>query len=546
MRQAVCLAQALGKKLGGGEVLLGRLPAPSRRDAPDMKTATRRLVVVLGDQLNFDSAAFDGFDPELDRVWMAEVAEESTHVWSHKARIALFLTAMRHFAADQRARGRRVEYLNLDAHGFASLADALRASLAELRPQALVMVRAGDWRVQTALESLARESGLPLEIRPDRHFISTPEAFSKWAAGYQTLRLEYWYRKLRRETGLLMDGAQPAGRCWNFDAQNRASFDARGPGLLPAPMRFTADAVTREVLALVERRFADHPGSLAAFDWPVTPAEAQAALDDFIQQRLPTFGIYQDAMWAGEPWLYHSRLSAALNLKLIDPMTVCRAAEAAWRSGRVPLPAAEGFIRQVLGWREYVRGLYWLWMPDWLEWNALDAHAPLPRCYWTGDTDMACLRDALAQTLEHGYAHHIQRLMVTGLYALLLGVEPRAVHEWYLAIYIDAVEWVELPNVLGMSQFADGGRMASKPYIASGKYIKRMSNHCENCRYDPNLATGERACPMTTLYWDFLARHAGRFRTHPRLGQQVRNLDRMDAATREAIRLAANTLRKAG
>lgn len=505
-----------------------------------MSIAPRNLVIVLGDQLDPDSAALDGFDPQRDRIWMAEAAEESTHVWSHKARIALFLSAMRHFAEAQTALGRAVEYRALDTHEFVSLADALRASLTRLRPQTLVMVRAGDWRVQHAIEACAQENGVTLTIRPDRHFVSTTEGFSGWAAGRHQLRLEYWYRTLRRETGLLMAGDAPAGGVWNFDKQNRAAFGPAGPGMLPAPVRFAPDAMTQDVFDLIERRFPGHPGCLATFDWPFTPAQARAALDDFIQWRLPAFGAYQDAMWTGEPWLYHSRLSAALNLKLIDPMTVCRAAEAAWRAGHAPLPAVEGFVRQILGWREYVRGLYWLWMPEWLQWNALDAQQPLPTFYWTGDTNMACLRECLTQTLTYGYAHHIQRLMVTGLYALLLGVNPRAVHEWYLAVYVDAVEWVELPNVMGMSQFADGGRMTSKPYIASSKYIRRMSNYCDRCRYNPDHATGERACPLTTLYWDFLDRHAPRFRSHPRLGQQVRNLERMDHATRKAIALTAD------
>ena len=505
--------------------------------------ATRNLVIVLGDQLDRDSAALDGFDPTRDRVWMAEVEEESTHVRSHKARIALFLSAMRHFGHELRVNGMPVDYLGLDTHSFRSLAEALQHGISIHQPKRLVMVQAGDWRVQQMLQTLARELSLPLEVRPDRHFIRTPDEFADWALGRERLRLEYWYRTLRTQTGLLMVDGRPAGRSWNFDAQNRASFGSKGPGMLPPPIRFTADDITRDVLALVAKRFASHPGSLAAFDWPVTPQQAQAALDDFIRHRLPAFGHYQDAMWTAEPWLHHSRLSAALNLKLVSPLATCRAAECAWREGHAPLPAVEGFIRQILGWREYVRGLYWLWMPHWLSWNALDARQPLPDFYWTGETDMACLHAAIGQTLEHGYAHHIQRLMVTGLYALLLGAAPRAVHEWYLSIYVDAVEWVELPNVLGMSQFADGGRMASKPYIASGRYIKRMSNYCANCRYRPDQASGESACPFTTLYWDFLDRHAGIFRHHPRLGQQVRNLERIDAQTRSAIRQAAKKLR---
>ena len=275
---------------------------------------------------------------------------------------------------------------------------------------------------------------------------------------------------------------------------------------------------------MVERHFADHPGSLHSFAWPVTRAQALQALDDFIAHRLPHFGRWQDAMWPGQPWLWHSALSAAMNLKLLNPREVVAAAEAAYRAGAVPLESAEGFIRQVLGWREYVRGIYWTRMPAYAEVNALDARQDLPAFYWSGDTPMACLADAITQTLAHGYAHHIQRLMVTGLYALLLGVEPRQVHAWYLAVYVDAVEWVELPNTIGMSQYADGGLMASKPYAASGRYIERMSagRLCATCRYDPGQRLGERACPYTLLYWDFLLRHADRFARNPRIVTQVR------------------------
>ena len=299
----------------------------------------------------------------------------------------------------------------------------------------------------------------------------------------------------------------------------------------------------RQVIALVNARFASHPGDLAAFDWPVTAADATLALQDFVSHRLKEFGDWQDAMWTGEPWLFHSRLSVAMNLKLLHPRTVITAAERAYRAGRAPLESVEGFIRQILGWREYVRGVYWRFMPGYLEMNALGADQPLPAWYWTGDTEMACLRDAIGQTLRLGHAHHIQRLMVTGLYALMLGVRPRDVHEWYLAVYVDAVEWVELPNTLGMSQHADGGLMASKPYIATGKYIQRMSNHCAGCRFDPAEATGATACPFTTLYWDFLMRHEPRLRQNQRMAMQVRNLARLDAARRDAIQRQAAAIR---
>jgi deoxyribodipyrimidine photolyase-related protein len=308
-------------------------------------------------------------------------------------------------------------------------------------------------------------------------------------------------------------------------------------------LRFEPDTLTQEVMALVNSKLAQHPGSLNSFGWPVTRDQALQALDSFIHHRLPFFGLYQDAMWEGEVWLYHSHIASALNLKLLNPREVVAAAEKAYQQGLVPLPAAEGFIRQILGWREYVRGIYWTQMPEYLERNEMQASAKLPAFYWTGNTDMACMRDAIHQTLEHGYAHHIQRLMVTGLYALLIGVAPKEVHEWYLSVYVDAVEWVELPNTLGMSQFADGGVMASKPYVASGKYIDRMSNHCKGCRFDPALATGEKACPFTTLYWNYLDRHVDTLAKNPRMLMQLKNLNRLSPEARQEIAAQANLIK---
>jgi deoxyribodipyrimidine photolyase-related protein len=303
------------------------------------------------------------------------------------------------------------------------------------------------------------------------------------------------------------------------------------------------DVITQEVIDLVEREFPEHPGSLEHFDWPVTPEQAEEALQDFVQQRLQGFGDFQDVTWPGEAWIYHSRLSAAMNLGLIPPRQVIDAALAQLEAGRAALNAVEGFVRQILGWREYVRGIYWREMPAYLEQNALQAEQPLPSFYWTADTEMACLRDVLQRTLDFAYAHHIERLMVTGLFALLLGVVPKEIHRWYLAVYVDAVEWVELPNVLGMSQYADGGMLASKPYVATGQYLQRMGGHCQHCRYEPKQATGEQACPFTTLYWDFLQRHRNRFAEHPRTALQWRNLERKSAAELAAIRVAAEELR---
>jgi deoxyribodipyrimidine photolyase-related protein len=505
----------------------------------------RSLVIVLGDQLDIDAAGFDGFDAATDAVWMAEVAEESTHVWSGKPRTVMFLAAMRHFALALQAAGRPLHYTRLDApDNRGSLASQLQADIERLRPSRLVMTAPGDWRVLQAIQAVASNCGLPLDIREDRHFFSSVADFAAHAAKRKSLRMEYFYREQRRRHNILMQGDEPAGGQWNFDADNREAFGDAGPGAVPPRACFEPDAVTREVIALVERRFADHPGRLDSFAWPVTRAQALRSLQAFIQQRLPQFGRYQDAMWRGDPWLYHSHLSAALNLKLLNPREVVAAAEAAYHAGHAPLASVEGFIRQILGWREYVRGVYWTQMPGYLERNELGAEEDLPAWFWTGATDMACLHDALAQTLAHGYANHIQRLMVTGLYALMLGVSPRQVHAWYLAVYVDAVEWVELPNTLGMSQYADGGVMGSKPYVATGKYIQRMSPHCTGCRYDPAQRSGERACPFTTLYWDFLQRHEARLARNPRMALQVKNVARLTDEQKRAVSERAAAIRR--
>ena len=513
------------------------VPMPPRR--------CRHLVIVLGDQLNRDASAWDGFDPAQDVAWMAEVTGESTYVWSARQRIAVFLAAMRHFAQALRDEGIPLRYGMLEEMP-ATLPEALQDAIRELHPKALVVTQPGEWRVLAELRQAATVTGLPLDVREDRHFLCSPAEFAVHAKGRSQLRMEFFYREQRRRHGVLMDAGKPCGGKWNYDPENRASFGREGPGLLPPPLRFEPDAITREVIELVNRRFAEHPGTLDSFAWPVTPQQAREALQDFLENRLATFGHWQDAMWTGQPWLYHGLVSSSLNLKLLDPREVIGAAEDARRAGTVPLASAEGFIRQILGWREYVRGIYWLEMPGYLERNELGAQEPLPDWYWTGKTEMNCLQQALGQTLALGYAHHIQRLMVTGLYAMLLGVEPQQVHGWYLAVYVDAVEWVELPNTLGMSQYGDGGLMGSKPYVATGKYIDRMSDYCRGCRYDPGQRLGEQACPFTTLYWDFLDRHQERLAGNQRMRPQLANLARLPADELQAIRERARRIRQSG
>jgi deoxyribodipyrimidine photolyase-related protein len=502
-------------------------------------------VLVLGDQLDRDAAVWDRLDPRRDVVCMAEVADEQEYAWTSKARAVMFLAAMRHFRDWLRDRGVRVHYRRLeDQETPGSLGEALADAVEKLRPDRVLCVRPGRHGLIQPLREAGRGGGCEIELLPDRHFLCSDEEFDDWAEGRKQLRQEHFYRYMRKRTGVLMEDGEPAGGQWNFDRSNRASFGPDGPGRIKAPRSFRRDAVTDEVVALVNDRLADHPGSCDDFDYPVTHAEALAALRDFVEHRLASFGDYQDAMWTDRPWLYHSRLSAAMNLKLLNPRKVIDSVERAWRDGDTAINAAEGFIRQVLGWREYVRGVYWRYMPAYLDRNFLDAQADLPDFYWTGQTRANCLAQTIAQTLKLGYAHHIQRLMVTGQLAMLLGVEPAQVHRWYLAVYVDAVEWVELPNTLGMSQYADGGVMASKPYCASGKYIRRMSNYCEDCPYDPDADSGENACPFTVLFWDFLMRNDRVLSNIPRMNMMLANARKIDRSRAGSIRRTAEALRK--
>lgn len=500
-----------------------------------MKGALR---LVLGDQVSHGLSALDGLDPAQDVVLMMEVREECTYVPHHPQKIVLILSAMRHFAAELQARGVRVDHVRLDdpanTHSFPR--EVARA-VARHRPACIIATQPGEWRVQEAMGGWEDALGLPVDIRPDTRFLAELGFFRRWAHGKKQLRMEFFYREMRRATGLLMNGAQPEGGEWNFDAENRKRLPAGTRP--PAPPAFPPDAITQEVMALVDREFGQHFGRLEGFNWPVTAKDARKALDAFITQRLSRFGDYQDAMAEGEATLFHALISTSLNAGLLLPREACEAAEAAYRAGRAPLNAVEGFIRQILGWREYVRGLYWLRMPAYKRLNAMEARRALPEFYWTGKSGMRCMDAAIGQTRDMAYAHHIQRLMVTGNFALLAGVHPDAINEWYLAVYADAYEWVELPNTHGMAIHADGGVMASKPYAASGAYINRMSDHCGKCRFDVKASTGEGACPFNPLYWDFIARHAERFAGNPRMAMPLANLRKMAPEKLAAMRAQA-------
>ena len=472
-------------------------------------------------------------DPATDVVLMAEVMEEASYVRHHKKKIAFVFSAMRHFAEELRALGWTVDHVRLDdPANTGSLTGEVERALARHGLDRVVATEPSEWRL---MEAMRNWPGITL--RGDDRFVADRHGFADWAEGRAGLRMEYFYRLMRRKTGLLMDGDKPAGGAWNLDAENRQK--AADDLLMTQPPRFEPDPVTREVLALVGTRFLDHFGDLEPFWFATTRAGAEAAFDHFVRHALPDFGTYQDAMLRDRKFLYHAVVSMYLNVGLLDPLAMCQAVEAEWRAGRVPLNSAEGFIRQIIGWREYVRGIFWWKMPDYAASNALEAHRPLPEFYWTAETDMACLRACITQTKEEAYAHHIQRLMVTGNFALLAGVDPHALHEWYLAVYADAYEWVELPNTIGMSQFADGGLLASKPYAASGAYIDRMSDYCGSCRYSVKAKTGPDACPFNILFWDFVARHKDRIARNPRMAQMARTWDRFDAVRQDTIRQEA-------
>jgi deoxyribodipyrimidine photolyase-related protein len=496
-----------------------------------------RLILVLGDQLSPALSALRAGDHARDMVVMAEVMGEGTHVPHHPQKIALILTAMRKFAAGLREAGWRVLYSALDdPENSHTLPGEILRRAAETGATEVIATRPGAWRVIGLLDDLP----LPVTQLPDDRFLCPQSWFDTWAADRKVMRMEHFYREMRRRTGFLMDGDAPAGGQWNFDHDNRKP--AKPDLLRPRPPRFAPDVVTEDVLALVQARFPSHFGALRPFGWATDRAGALAALDHFITQSLPRFGDEQDAMLQDDPTLSHALISPYLNLGLLSPHEVCTRAEAAYRAGHVPVAAAEGFIRQIIGWREFIRGVYFQQGPGYATRNALGHIRPLPAVYWGAPTRMACMQAAVGQTRDMAYAHHIQRLMVTGNFALLAGVDPGQVEEWYLSVYVDAIEWVEVPNTVGMSQFADGGVVGSKPYVSSGAYIDRMSDYCGGCHYRVKEKSGDRACPFNPLYWHFLTRHRDRFQGNPRMAQMYRTWDRMDEATRTASAATAEAV----
>ncbi|AGH98702.1 cryptochrome/photolyase family protein [Micavibrio aeruginosavorus] len=499
------------------------------------------LRLVLGDQLSTTLSSLDDC-ADGDVILMCEVMEEATYVRHHPKKIAFLFSAMRHFAQELVEKGYRVVYVSLDdPENTGSLKGEVSRILHRERAKRIVITEPGEYRLLKDFESWHTELGVPVDIRPDTRFLCGISEFSQWAEGRKQLRMEYFYRVMRKKYNILIDeNGEPTGGQWNFDKENRKS----PPRGLFSPRRIShaKDEITRNVLSLVKERFSNHFGHLEPFHYAINREQALIELDHFITKLLPHFGDYQDCMVSGEPYLYHSLISSYLNAGLLLPLEICRQAEAAYLSGHVPLNAAEGFIRQILGWREYVRGVYWLHMPEYGEMNYFNACEPLPDFYWTADTKMTCVREAVCHTRDHAYSHHIQRLMVTGNFALLAGLDVRQVQEWYLAVYSDAYEWVEMPNTLGMALFGDGGIMGSKPYAASGKYINKMSNFCTRCAYDVNDMTGPRACPFNALYWDFMARNEAKLRPNHRLPYVYATWDKFSPEKKQAIREKAQSI----
>jgi deoxyribodipyrimidine photolyase-related protein len=503
-------------------------------------TVVKRLVLILGDQLDLQSSVLRDFDQKTDEIIMVESSNEAQYVWTHKAKIALFLSAMRHFA--QKLRELKYPLIYIQESSLPMI-DVLRQEMLSKKVTHLVCIEPGEWRIRQSIEALAVELKVDLQIREDEHFYCTPQEFKDWVADKKEIRLEYFYRLMRKRHNILLDGdGNPEGGQWNFDQDNRKPYPKKGPGMMDPPAAFAVDDITKGVLDYVGSTYQDHPGSLGDFNWPVTREQALEALECFVEYRLRNFGTYQDAMWTDTPFGWHSILSSSLNLKLINPREVIGSVLRAWKKYSLELSSIEGFIRQILGWREFVRGMYYLDMPQMALDNYYDHQRALPKWYWSGDTGMACMKDAIGQTMRYGYAHHIQRLMVTGNFALLAEILPSAVCEWYLAVYVDAIEWVELPNTAGMALFANGGRFTSKPYIASGAYIKRMSNYCNHCKYKPEVRFGDSACPVTTLYWNFLINHRQQFEKSPRTRLMTANLKKISDGDQAAIQEHAKKL----
>ena len=474
-----------------------------------------------------------------DVIFMCEVHAEAVAVKHHKKKIVFLFSAMRHFANELSEAGYHVHYVKInDSENTQSFETELGRAIKHYNPKSVFITEPSEHRVRVLAEQWQKRFDCNIDILAEDRFLCSPAEFQDWAAGRKQLRMEYFYRELRRKYDILMDADKPEGGAWNFDKDNRAP--AKAELKIPQPYRVEPDAITQEVMAQIATRFSGHFGDINPFHYAVTRQDALEVLEDFIQTRLINFGTYQDAMLSGQPWMFHSHISLYLNCGLLGPLECIRKAEAAYYAGHAPLNSVEGFIRQILGWREYVKAIYDLKMPDYASENFLEAKRALPDFYWSGRTQMNCIKQCVSETRENAYAHHIQRLMVLGNFALLAGLDPAQVNDWYHLVYADAYEWVELPNVSGMVLFADGGLLASKPYAASGAYINRMSNYCGECSYKVSVKNGPKACPFNYLYWNFMRENQEKLTGNPRMAMPYRTLMKMDQDKLSAISSDAN------
>ncbi len=504
-----------------------------------MKTNAACLRLVLWDQLTPCISSLKNASKKDDLIVFLETIHEATSVKHHVKKLAFLFSAMRHFSEELKQAGFSVQYICIDKEE-PSLTSGMQGMLQKFKTNKIVVTEPGEYRILKELKTWEKKFKTTVEILKDDRFFISCKDFADWAHERKKLLMEHFYQKMRKETGLLMSkNSKPLGGQWNFDKENRQPLHQIID--FPRPLEFKPDTITKKVLKEVKARFSKHFGDLEPFWFAVTRKNAEKVFAHFLADSLPHFGPYQDAMQREEAFLYHSVISHYLNAGLLDPKKICTAVHDAYLKNKIPIESAEGYLRQILGWREFVRGIYWLKMPTYSQMNFFNAKRKLPWFYWTGETPMQCLKEVIGQTRKNAYSHHIQRLMITGNFALLIGTLPQEICEWYLAVYADAHEWVELPNTLGMSQFADGGYLATKPYASSGSYINKMSNFCKNCHYNVKLKEGKSACPFNYLYWNFLMRNQSKLKKNQRLAMAYRTLQTFTPSKKKKIKRDADT-----
>lgn len=498
--------------------------------------------LILGDQLNPKHSWFQETHPDVTYL-MFELRQETDYVLHHAQKILGIFSAMRNFAHELQSQGHRLYYRKIDAHQT-SLTDLIQEQINALNAEKFEYQEPDEWRLDHQLQEFCKSLSIESKCVSSEHFLVDRQDVQIFFGSRKKWLMENFYRHMRVKFGILLEEEnKPIGGTWNYDHENRKPW--KGNPTEPFDMRQTHnhESIWEEIKNAQVASFGS--AQAQAFRWPLNRKEALIDLGHFIEERLPFYGDFQDALAVDHWRLFHALISFALNTKMLHPLEVVRAAQKAFEQGKAPLASVEGFIRQIIGWREYIRGVYWANMPNYVEHNFFEHERPLPTWYWTGETKMQCMKSAIGQSLEHAYAHHIQRLMVIGNFSLLAGLAPKEVHAWYLGVYIDAFEWVELPNTLGMSQFADGGLLATKPYVSSAAYIDKMGDYCKRCHYDKKLRVGEKACPMNALYWDFFDRHEKRLSNNPRIGMSYMTLRKMKDSDKEDFRTQAkNTLLK--